>query len=73
MSQDVRFARVIAAAPEVVFDAFTVQDGQQAFYGEPGWIVESACDLRVGGIWTVTFGHEDRWGRCFDNLERALQ
>jgi uncharacterized protein YndB with AHSA1/START domain len=56
MSQDVRFARVINAPPEVVFDAFTGQDGQEAFYGEPGWFVESECDLRVGGRWTVTFG-----------------
>jgi uncharacterized protein YndB with AHSA1/START domain len=36
MSQDVRVARVINARPEVVFDAFTGQDGQEAFYGEPG-------------------------------------
>jgi uncharacterized protein YndB with AHSA1/START domain len=56
MSDDVRFARVIAAAPEVVFDALTEQDGQEAFYREPGWAVQSECDLRVGGIWTVTFG-----------------
>jgi uncharacterized protein YndB with AHSA1/START domain len=56
MSQDVPFADVINARPEVVFDALTGQDGQEAFYGEPGWIVESECDLRVGGVWTVTFG-----------------
>ena len=56
MSEDVRFARVIDAAPEVVFDAFTGEDGQEAFYSERGWIVESECDLRVGGVWTVTFG-----------------
>jgi uncharacterized protein YndB with AHSA1/START domain len=56
MSQDVRFARVINARPEVVFDAFTGQDGQEAFYGEPGWSVQSECDLRVGGLWSVTFG-----------------
>jgi uncharacterized protein YndB with AHSA1/START domain len=56
MSHDARFARVIAAAPEVVFDALTTQDGQEAFYSERGWIVESECDLRVGGVWTVTFG-----------------
>jgi uncharacterized protein YndB with AHSA1/START domain len=56
MSQDVRFADVIKAPPDVVFDALTGQDGQEAFYGEPGWFVESACDLRVGGVWTVTFG-----------------
>jgi uncharacterized protein YndB with AHSA1/START domain len=58
MSEDVRFARVIGAPPEEVFGAFTEQDGQEAFYGndEPDWIVESECDLRVGGVWTVTFG-----------------
>jgi uncharacterized protein YndB with AHSA1/START domain len=56
MSQDARFTDVINARPEVVFDALTGQDGQEAFYGEPGWFVESACDLRVGGVWTVTFG-----------------
>ena len=56
MSEDVTFARVIDASRETVFDAFTGQDGQEAFYGEPGWIVASECDLRVGGVWTVTFG-----------------
>jgi uncharacterized protein YndB with AHSA1/START domain len=56
MSQDVRVARVIDARPETVFDALTRQDGQEAFYREPGWIVRSECDLRVGGLWTVTFG-----------------
>jgi uncharacterized protein YndB with AHSA1/START domain len=56
MSEDVTFARVIDAPRETVFDALTREDGQEAFYGEPGWIVESECDLRVGGVWTVTFG-----------------
>lgn len=56
MSEDVAVARVIDAPRETVFDAFTGQDGQEAFYGEPGWWVESECDLRVGGVWTVTFG-----------------
>jgi uncharacterized protein YndB with AHSA1/START domain len=58
MSHDLRFARVIDAAPEAVFDAFTEPGGQEAFYGtdEPGWIVESECDPRVGGVWTVAFG-----------------
>ena len=55
MSWDARFARVINARPEVVFDALTEQDGQEAFYGERGWTVESECDLRLGGLWTVTF------------------
>jgi uncharacterized protein YndB with AHSA1/START domain len=56
MSEDVRFARVINARPEVAFDAFTGQHGQEAFYREPGWSVQSECDPRVGGLWTVTFG-----------------
>jgi uncharacterized protein YndB with AHSA1/START domain len=41
-----------------VFAAFTERGGQEAFYGldDPGWIVRSECDLRVGGVWTVVFG-----------------
>jgi uncharacterized protein YndB with AHSA1/START domain len=55
---DVDFARLIDAAPEEVFDAFTAPEGQEAFYGQddPGWIVRSHCDLRVGGVWSVDFG-----------------
>ena len=56
MSEDITFARVIDAPPEAVFAAFTGQGGQEAFYSEPGWSVESECDLRVGGVWAVTFG-----------------
>jgi uncharacterized protein YndB with AHSA1/START domain len=55
MSEDVRFARVINARREVVFDAFTGQDGQEAFYGATGANIGSECDLRVGGLWTVKF------------------
>lgn len=55
---DVRYRRRIAAAPEVVFDAFTSQAGQVAFYGtdDPDWIVRSESDVRVGGHWTILFG-----------------
>jgi uncharacterized protein YndB with AHSA1/START domain len=58
MSHDVTVARLIDAAPNDVFDAFTNPDGQDAFYGQddPEWIVRSRCDLRVGGAWTVDFG-----------------
>jgi uncharacterized protein YndB with AHSA1/START domain len=56
MSEDVTFARVIDAPPEAVFAAFIGQGGQEAFYSEPGWVVVSECDLRVGGVWAVTFG-----------------
>jgi uncharacterized protein YndB with AHSA1/START domain len=58
VSDDLRFVRVIAAPPEEVFAAFTDPGGQEAIYGQddPGWIVRSECDLRVGGVWTVEFG-----------------
>jgi uncharacterized protein YndB with AHSA1/START domain len=58
MSQDLEVARLIDATPEEVFDAFTNPAGQEAFYGQddPGWIVRSQCDLRVGGVWRVDFG-----------------
>jgi uncharacterized protein YndB with AHSA1/START domain len=55
---NLEFERLIAAPPERVFDAFTSPGGQREFYGQddPGWIVESRCDLRVGGVWAVAFG-----------------
>jgi uncharacterized protein YndB with AHSA1/START domain len=58
VSLDVEFSRLIDATPEQVFDAFTDPEGQEAFYGkdDAGWIVESHCDLRIGGVWTVEFG-----------------
>lgn len=58
MSLDLRFERLIRGTPEQVFDAFTDPAGQREFYGkdDPGWIVDSSCDLRVGGMWSVWFG-----------------
>ncbi len=58
MSLDLRFERLIAAPPEQVFDAFTSADGQREFYGtdDPGWVVDSRCELRVGGVWSIAFG-----------------
>ena len=58
MSHDVEVARLIHATPEEVFDAFISKGGQEAFYGQddPGWIVRSESEVRVGGGWTVTFG-----------------
>jgi uncharacterized protein YndB with AHSA1/START domain len=58
MTDVLRLERVIDAPPAVVFEAFTTQDGHEAFYGhdDPGWVLESDCDLRVGGVWTITFG-----------------
>ena len=53
-----RFERLIQAPPERVFDTFTSPEGQREFYGTdaPGWVVESACDPRVGGVWSIAFG-----------------
>jgi uncharacterized protein YndB with AHSA1/START domain len=57
MSHELRLQRTFEAAPEVVFDAFTDPGAQKELYAdEPGWIVESQCDLRVGGRWSVVFG-----------------
>jgi uncharacterized protein YndB with AHSA1/START domain len=58
MTDDLLYERIIAAQPEVVFDAFTSADGQLAFYGEDdaGWIVRSESEVRVGGAWTIRFG-----------------
>jgi uncharacterized protein YndB with AHSA1/START domain len=76
MRLDVELSRLINATPAEVFDAFTEPEGQETFYREddPGWIVESDCDLRVGGIWTVEFGpsrHElYRHRHVFEVLER---
>jgi uncharacterized protein YndB with AHSA1/START domain len=58
VSLDLRFERLIAAPPERVFDAFTDPEGQREFYGkdDAGWVVDSRCDLRVGGVWSVSFG-----------------
>ena len=57
MSSDLRLERVYDAAAEVVFDAFTDPDAQQELYADaPDWIVESECDLRVGGRWSIAFG-----------------
>ena len=57
MSHDLRVERWFDATPEEVFDAYTDPAAQREWYqDQPGWIVQAACDLRVGGRWTVAFG-----------------
>jgi uncharacterized protein YndB with AHSA1/START domain len=57
MTHDLRVERVLDAAPETVFTAFTDPDAQQEMYADaPDWVVRSECDLRVGGRWTIEFG-----------------
>ena len=58
MSRELRYERVLKAPPERVFDLLTSPEGQREFYGkdEPGWVVDSRCELRVGGVWEIAFG-----------------
>jgi predicted dithiol-disulfide oxidoreductase (DUF899 family)/uncharacterized protein YndB with AHSA1/START domain len=58
VTDELRYERIVEAPPEVVFDAFTSAGGQIAFYGQddPGWIVRSESEVRIGGAWTVAFG-----------------
>jgi uncharacterized protein YndB with AHSA1/START domain len=57
VTHDLTLERVIDATPELVFDVFVDPDAQKELYADaPDWIVESECDLRVGGRWTITFG-----------------
>jgi uncharacterized protein YndB with AHSA1/START domain len=76
MTDELRIDRVIDAPAYVVFDTFIADDGRLAFYGQddPRWIVESDCDLRVGGVWTITFGpsrtHLYRHRHIFEVIDR---
>ena len=67
MSHELRFERVFDAAPEEVFDAFVDPEGMGEIYGadEPGWIVESEGEVRVGGAWSVAFGPSRGELYCF--------
>lgn len=57
MSHDLTVERLLDATPEVAFDAFVDPDAQMELYADaPDWVVESQCDLRIGGRWTITFG-----------------
>jgi uncharacterized protein YndB with AHSA1/START domain len=76
VTDELRIDRVIDAPPDVVFDTFIADDGRLAFYGQddPSWIVESDCDPRVSGVWTITFGpsrtHLYRHRHIFEVIDR---
>ena len=76
MTLQLRYERLIAASPDRVFDAFTSPTGQREFYGtdEPGWVVDSRCELRVGGVLSVSFGPSPgelyRHRHVFEAIER---
>lgn len=51
---DLTAERTLDAAAEAVFDAYTDPEaGRTVFAGGPDWVVEVACDLRVGGVWSI--------------------
>ena len=58
MTRELHYERLVQASPARVFDLFTSPAGQREFYGDdaPGWVVDSRCELRVGGLWEITFG-----------------
>ena len=61
MTHELRLERLFEAPPEIVFDAFTDPAAQHDLYADaPDWVVESECDLRVGGRWTIAFGPPGR-------------
>jgi uncharacterized protein YndB with AHSA1/START domain len=76
VSRELRYERLVQASPERVFDLFTSPAGQREFYGNdaPGWVVDSRCDLRVGGAWEITFGPSPgelyRHRHVFEAIER---
>jgi uncharacterized protein YndB with AHSA1/START domain len=75
VSYDLRLDRVLDAPPEVVFDAFVDPAAQHDLYADaPDWVVESECDLRVGGRWTIAFGppgrEPARETNVFEEIER---
>jgi uncharacterized protein YndB with AHSA1/START domain len=75
VSHDLTVERLLDSTPEVAFDAFVDPDAQHELYAAaPNWIVDSECDLRVGGRWTVTFGppgnEPAREMNVFEEVER---
>jgi uncharacterized protein YndB with AHSA1/START domain len=76
VSHELRFERVFDASVEEVFDALASREGLEEMYGtdEPGWIVESEGEVRVGGTWGVTFGLQEsglyRFAHAYEALDR---
>lgn len=67
MSYQLTVERVIEAPAEAVFDAFTDAGAQRVWMraaGDPDAILETRCDLRVGGEWVAA------WGPSRDELYR---
>lgn len=74
MRHDLTVERVFDAPVEVVFDAFTDPRAQRELYADaPDWIVESECDLRVGGHWRISFGPPGREPAVETNVFREVE
>jgi uncharacterized protein YndB with AHSA1/START domain len=61
--------RVFEASADDVFDAFTDTEAQRewmSYPADPGSILETQCDLRVGGEWVAA------WGDSPDQLYREM-
>jgi uncharacterized protein YndB with AHSA1/START domain len=59
VSHELRVERVIEASAEDVFDAFTNTEAQKVWMqdsSDPGGIMETECDPRVGGRWVAVWG-----------------
>jgi uncharacterized protein YndB with AHSA1/START domain len=75
VSHDLTVERLLDSTPGVAFDLFLDPEAQKELYAAaPDWIVESECDLRVGGRWTITFGapgkEPAREENVFEEVER---
>lgn len=52
---DLSAERVLDAPAEAVFGAYTDPEaGRTVFAGGADWVVEVTCELRVGGVWSIT-------------------
>jgi uncharacterized protein YndB with AHSA1/START domain len=59
MSHQLTVDRVFEASAERVFDAYIDPAAQKVWMREgqePGFVLETECDPRVGGTWTATWG-----------------
>jgi uncharacterized protein YndB with AHSA1/START domain len=63
--------QLLDATVEDVFDAYTDADaGRTVFAGGPDWDVDVACDLRVGGVWSIRSAPPD--GAAFRETNRFI-
>jgi uncharacterized protein YndB with AHSA1/START domain len=75
VSHDLTVERLLDTTPEIAFDTFVDPTSQKELYAEaPDWLVESDCELCVGGRWTIAFGapggEPARETNVFEEVER---